>query len=88
MVIKRMSKTQEEKDYLNFGDYVRNTIGMQCQYAYRYLHGVNGNPALGKDLRTKRMDTGSYHDILIHKDDAPIFRQRLEDHRKQNGGWF
>jgi hypothetical protein len=76
--------TEENKNYINFGDFARNKIGMQCQYASHYLCGLKGYPNLGEGLRFTNDKTGSYHDIRIHKDDAQIFKERLENHRKYN----
>jgi hypothetical protein len=77
---------EDLSDYINFGDYCRHEIGMQCQYGSHYLCGkIPGYTNLGYDLRYLGYD-GDYHSIIIHKDDAPIFKKRMEDHRKM-GGW-
>jgi hypothetical protein len=72
-------------NYIHFGDFVHKEIGMQTQYASHYLCGsIDGYTHLGKDLRYFG-DSGDYHGILIHKDDAQIFKKRMEEHRK--GAW-
>jgi hypothetical protein len=78
--------TEKNKDYINFGDFARNQVGMQCQYASHYLRGLDGYPNLGTGLRFTNDKTGNYHDILIHKDDAILFKERLEKHQKANRG--
>jgi hypothetical protein len=86
----KQSKTKvvkEDPDYINFGDFARKELNQQCQYASRYLTGVDyprGSPNLGEGLRY----TGSqadYHGIMIHKDDAPIFKERYKKYRKELG---
>lgn len=69
-------------EYIDFGDLVRGKLGMQCQYASRYLDGtIEGYPCLGEGLRI----TGSldmYHTLLIHKDDATEFIRRMTEYRE------
>ena len=72
----------EFENYIDFGDYCRKTVGIQCQYGSFYLTGVAGYPNLGMGLRYIG-DAGDYHSIRIHKDDAEIFRKRMEDHRRE-----
>jgi len=56
-------------DYTQLGDVCRGRVGMQCQYGSRYA-----NPGeLCGHLRYLNLDTGCYHDILIHKDDVEEF---------------
>jgi hypothetical protein len=72
---------QSDDDYINFGDFARNVLGQQCQYASRYTTGKHGDPNLGIGLRFKNLDTGNYHDIKIHKDDVKEFETRYKKHR-------
>lgn len=75
--------------YTSFGDIARNRLSMQCQYASRYIRGRTGaEPALGEGLRFAHMDTGSYHDIEIHRDDVETFVERFLAHRQANNGWL
>jgi hypothetical protein len=67
------------KYYVNFGDLCRNEIGIQCQYGSHYLKGINGSPKLGEGLRIKGNPV-DYHSLLIHKDDAPVFKERVESY--------
>jgi hypothetical protein len=62
--------------YIDFGDFCRKEIGMQCQYGSHYLCGLDGYKHHGKGLRYSGSDS-SYHDIKIHKDDAKIFKERM-----------
>lgn len=59
-------------DYISFGDFARNILGQQCQYASQSI------PNLGNGLRFKNLNTGSYHDIKIHKDDTKAFETRYK----------
>jgi hypothetical protein len=68
--------------YINLGDYCRSKLGITGQSGYYYLIGLAGHPDFGKGLRVKG-NMGMYHSIQIHEDDAEIFRQRIEDHRKK-----
>lgn len=68
------------EDYIDFGDYCRKEIGIQCQYGSFYLRGIAGYPNLGEGLRYSG-NSGDYHSIRIHKDDAPIFKKRLFERR-------
>lgn len=77
------SSKPPESDFIDFGDFCRNEIGIQCQYGSHYLcGGIPGIPHLGKGLRIKGT-CKMYHDLMIHKDDAPIFKQRYEQYRKE-----
>jgi hypothetical protein len=68
---------QYEEDYIDFGNYCRNVLGMQCQTGYYLLEGLAGHPKLKDGLRITG-NTWNYHEIKIHKDDAEIFRQRYK----------
>ena len=74
---------QNDDEYISFGDFARNVLGQQCQYASRYVDGRLGSANLGIGLRFKELDTGSYHDIKIHKDDVGIFEQRYRKHMRE-----
>lgn len=65
--------TTEYPDYVNFGGICRNGVGMQCQYGSRYLCESD----IGEGLRYIG-SCSDYHSILIHKDDAPIFVERMK----------
>ena len=65
------------ENFINFGDFCRKEIGMQCQYGSRYLTGFPGYPNLGEGLRFTG-NCGDYHAINIHKDDAAIFKERMD----------
>ncbi len=64
-----------KSDYLNLGDVARNHMRQQCQYACHYAEGLFGKPNLGKGLRF-RGNTDNYHEMEIHRDDAPEFVAR------------
>lgn len=78
-----------QNDFIDFGDVARRGTGMQCQYASRYIRGRerDGTPALGEGLRFQRLDTGCYHDIQIHHEDAEEFVRRLNQY-KRDIGWM
>lgn len=63
------------KDFVPFGDVARNRIGMQCQYASRYLNPKE-YPDISHDTRWKG-DIANYHEIYIHKDDVESFVSRV-----------
>jgi hypothetical protein len=70
-------------DYINFGDFVRKEIGIQCQYASHYLCGdVDGYPNLGHGLRYTGKE-GDYHSIMIDKQDAQVFEERYNAYKKE-----
>ena len=50
----------------------------QNQSASRYADGAHDSPNLGSDLRWKNLDSGNYHDLLIHKDDLVTFHARVK----------
>ena len=66
--------------YIPFGDVARNQLGMQCQYASRYVRD-----AVDEGFRFDRIDTGNYHDILIHEDDVTLFVERVRRIRRALG---
>ena len=72
----------KDDEYINLGDFARNILGQQCQYASRYVTGKHGDPNLGIGLRFKNTDNGSYHDIKIHKDDLGVFEARYKKHKE------
>ena len=74
---------EPDPDYINFGDFARKELNMQCQYASHYLRGLNGYPDLGKGLRFTNGKTGNYHEICIHKDDALVFKKRMGEYNKK-----
>ncbi|MBK9141077.1 MAG: hypothetical protein IPM23_01175 [Candidatus Melainabacteria bacterium] len=75
-------------DLVDFGDVARKRVGMQCQYASRYVSGecptddpdgypdVASDPQFGDELRVEG-DAGNYHDIRIHADDVDEFVDRM-----------
>jgi hypothetical protein len=71
-----------DNEYVSFGDVARAQLGEQCQYASRYIQGKHGSPTLGTGLRFQNLNTGSYHDILIHRDDVAEFVQRYQQERE------
>ncbi len=86
------NQLKESNNYIPFGDAVR-AIGMQCQYACRYL-GIDGwtddYPDFGYDVRvfsTLNLNgiTNQYHQIMIHKDDVEKFVTRIKEYRISRG---
>ena len=72
-----------QSDYVNFGDVARSRLGMQCQYASRYVTGIQPDtyPNLSEGLRFQNLEASSYHDIQIHQDDVEEFVHRVLEHR-------
>lgn len=63
--------------YSCFGDFARNSLGEQCQYASRHIDGrMDGYEALGEGLRFQNVGSGDYHSIRIHRDDMAEFGGR------------
>lgn len=81
--------TYPEIDLVDFGDVARQRVGMQCQYASRYVSGecpkdyqdeypdVASDPQFGDELRVEG-DAGNYHGIRIHADDVDEFVARMK----------
>jgi len=69
-----------DNNYVEFGDVARRQIGMQAQYARRYLK----DEVLGKDIRWSG-DYDNYHFLKIHKDDVATFVDRVKAHREEMG---
>jgi len=77
-------KEEEAREYINFGDVARGKLGLQCQYASRYVHGLLEDwPNLGKGLRFKGDAINNYHSLLIHKDDVDEFVKRVQEFWKE-----
>jgi hypothetical protein len=74
---------KRDSEFIDFGDYCRGVLGMQCQTGYYYLEGLAGHPKLKEGLRVTGNEH-NYHSIRIHKDDAEIFRQRIEAWKHRN----
>ena len=80
------------RDYVSFGDAARK-IGIQSQYASRYVRGdddranCGSDPALGRVLRFAG-DPGDYHDLLIHVDDVDEFVARVKAAKQKEGGLY
>jgi len=70
-----------KEKYINFGNMVRSKLGMQCQYASRFLHGkIEGWPNLAEGLRIKGEPINNYHSVKIHKDDVEEFLRRYNEY--------
>ncbi len=86
-----MSKTSPQ-GFVSFGDAARK-VGIQSQYASRYVAGdsdhanCGSDPALGRVLRFVG-DPGDYHDLLIHADDVDEFVTRVKAAKTKEGGLF
>lgn len=83
-----------DEDYVDFGDVARSRLGMQCQYASRYVGGLcdyqnlTSDPAAGRTLRFKERSrpvssADDYHSLRIHRDDVEEFVARVERVRKR-----
>jgi len=78
------AQTEDDPDFVSFGNVARRQIGEQAQYASRYVGGRHGSPDLGKGLRFKG-DPRDYHFLLIHKDDVEEFVRRVLEYLKASG---
>jgi hypothetical protein len=78
-----------DSDYVEFGGVAISRLGMQCQYASRYVGGVcdyenlTSDPTLGRTLRFKERtrtvsSSSNYHDLRIHRDDVEEFVARVK----------
>jgi len=85
-------RTTDLRDYVSFGDAARK-IGIQSQYASRYVRGdddhanCGSDPALGRVLRFGG-DPADYHDLLIHEDDVDEFVTRVKAAKTKEGGLY
>ncbi len=85
-------KTNDQRGYVAFGDAARK-IGIQSQYASRYVRGdgdhanCGSDPALGRQLRFIG-DPADYHELLIHGDDVEDFVARVRAAKQKEGGLF
>lgn len=67
------------EEYVSFGDVARDRCQVQCQYASRYLLGLNEYPNFGEGLRWTG-ERWNYHSLRLHRDDVEIFVSRLNKH--------
>lgn len=82
------------EDYVDFGDVARSRLGMQCQYASRYVGGLcdyqnlTSDPTQGRTLRFMERSrpvssSSDYHCLRIHRDDVEEFVARVERVRQR-----
>lgn len=80
--------------YSGFGDFARERLRQQCQYASRYIDGaIPGYPNLGEGLRfnngrdyngsVKPLKASDYHAVRIHRDDMEEFERRYKAYREE-----
>ena len=76
-----------EDQYVSLGHISRKQLGMQAQYAARYVDGllddypdVASDSSFGPELRVYGTE-GDYHSYMIHQDDAEAFVSRIKQHR-------
>jgi len=70
-----------ENVYIDFGDICRNKVGITSQYGAYFIDGLANHSRLCDDLRVVNPNDWSYHTWKIHKDDAPIFVDRVKKWR-------
>jgi hypothetical protein len=73
-------RTTSKSPWVSFEE-AADKIGIQSQYASRYVRGDEdhancGNPGSVRAIRF-RGDPDDYHDLLIHKDDVDDFVSRV-----------
>jgi hypothetical protein len=83
--------SEENKDYVNFGDVCRGRLSQQCQYGSRYVNprfntesareAGDWYPNLGEGLRITGKPS-DYHSLKIHKDDVETFVERYTAYQK------
>lgn len=73
-----------KESFVDLGQIARERLGMQAQYAVRYVRGSHGSAELGGGLRF-RGDPADYHFVQIHKDDVEEFVRRVIEHRRSTG---
>ena len=66
--------------FVPFGELVRSRLGMQCQYASRYVGGLCEYPDLSQGLRFQG-SRSDYHSLTIHQDDVEEFIKRVKAER-------
>ncbi len=67
------------KDYIPFGEIARDQLGLQGQYASRYVHGRGEDyPNLGVGLRFIG-NPDNYHTLKIHPEDVAEFVKRVKE---------
>jgi len=76
-------KTAIPKDYINFGDYCRNEVGIKGITGYYMLYGLYGYPDLGDKIRHIVISKVIYPYVMIDKGDAIIFKNRVHEWYKQ-----
>ena len=81
----RIAQDIDTGDYIPFGDVARKQLGMQAQYACRFLDGRHGSPNLGQGVRFKYKDPTDYHSIVIHKDDVDKFVAAVKKYNEERG---
>lgn len=75
------SSKAEDEPYESFGNIARSRLGMQAQYASRYVDGFMGEyPNCGEGLRFKG-NTDDYHSLQIHPGDVEEFVKRVIEAR-------
>lgn len=75
------SAAQNVARFVSFGDVARDQLGMQCQYAARYVGGRHGATNLSEHLRIVGRPE-DYHDLRIHEADIAEFVHRVREHRR------
>lgn len=72
-----------ESAYIKFGKIAREKMGMQCQYASRFLDETR-YPGLATGVRWEG-DLYNYHSLLIHQEDVEVFVERVQNWRRSKG---
>lgn len=81
--------------WVDFGEVAHKLCGMQSQYCSQYVDGRHACLNFGEGLRWRRrhpradgdcaVDAKDYHNIQVHRDDAPLFAKRVNDYRREMG---
>jgi len=73
--VERYLANMDEEGYVPFN--ADRRLG-QNQYASRFASGKQDSLNLGQGLRWKNLESGSYHDLMIHNEDLVEFHRRVK----------
>lgn len=90
MLMQKPTCADELDRFVSLGDVSRRELGMQAQYASRYVTGecpdeypdVASDESFGEPLRVFG-NSGDYHSLMIHSDDAAEFVERVNRFRNR-----
>lgn len=72
------SLVSDSEGFVRFGDVSLYVLGVQTQYAARYLEGLGDSPKLSEGLRYVLSAGGNYHSYRLHMEDVEVFVLRVK----------